>query len=430
MITMTRIQRWAIGIYLVLCPITYNNLGMPMRQWQEISYRWASMALVGLFIGNIWMAMFLWLNILLFINNGGSVGKDYIYNIFFAMLVFKVARSFFTYFKSRDELRPVMTVVILSCIWMILQLLGLDPLHIAVNPSGSVTNMAFHDPMGLFGMKAANGIYMAIAAPIFASWSVPAALLLIVPIYLCQSSVAILAYVVSLMFYLYFTHKTFEHEWIGVGFKRYFRDTQYWKIIAPILIFGAVFYIAMDKRVDTNTFNSRFSMWHAVLKFSMGNPIGWGPDSFRNTTQKKNFIFAGDEDRKNGIGRLDSQVTAPDGSTVQSFNFRYYKPGGFESEVATPKNPNIWDNPHNGLLHLLFEYGYMGIAILVGFVAELVNRFRRSFKDEEVVMATSCLIAFFVASITHFPFHLARIGYLFPVILGAYYAITDRNNAR
>lgn len=440
MITMIKAQRWALFAYLFFCAWAYNSVGVPMREWQEMFFRFATMGLVAMFIGNVWMMLFLWLNIILFILNNGTVGSSYIYNIFMAMVLFKVARTYFTSFRSRDDLKPVLGVLALSLAFMGLQLLGIDPLHTASDPAGNVTGIRLHDPIGLFGIKAVNGIFMAIVAPIVASFSVPLALLLIIPIWVCQSSVATLAYVVSILFYLFWTAKGFGYLWISIQMRLarpfftitpYIKRLTYFKVLVPILVLGALAFMVIDRNTAPDMFKARFGIWHATFKYALARPIGWGPDSFRNLTPHKGFVFSGDEDMRSGIAVIDSEIQAPDGSIVEQYKFKYYSMDGASHDFTTPKgNPNFWDHSHNEYLNLFFEYGFFGLVLLFFFMRDLVLRFIRSVKDEETVMLASCLIAFFVASLTHFPFHLARVGYLFPILLGAYFAVTDRNATR
>ena len=169
-------------------------------------------------------------------------------------------------------------------------------------------------------------------------------------------------------------------------------------------------------------------MWHAVFTYSLRNPIGYGPDSFRNLNKHKSFMFMADYDYKAGISHkmrdgselLELYSPSKDAAEIQARMDKVAKDGFRADQLST------WDNPHLHLLTVLFEYGIIGLLLVCGFIREIYCRFRRTNnKNKELIVVTSCLMVFFITGLTHFPFHLARIGYLFPVLLGAFYSLTD-----
>ena len=207
------------------------------------------------------------------------------------------------------------------------------------------------------------------------------------------------------------------------------------KIFIGLLIsipIAAISYICLDIHTDPMTFTSRFPVWHSAIKYTFKNPysfmglIGYGPDSYRNFTPHKNFQFAGDNFYQHGI-------LAKDGDNLA---FQYYSitnnPKERERLYAQADKTNIksgkfdfWDNPHSDFIKLFFEYGLLGIALLIGLLREMIVRFRYTIKDKELIVVTSCLLAYLFTSIGHFPMELARLAYLFPLLLGVYYAKTD-----
>ena len=94
-----------------------------------------------------------------------------------------------------------------------------------------------------------------------------------------------------------------------------------------------------------------------------------------------------------------------------------------------PVNPVGWQEAHNEYLQLWFEYGLIGLIILFFFFRDLIFRFRQAPKTSEILTLFGCLITYALLSIVQFPFHLARISGIFTVILGAYYAKTDKEIA-
>lgn len=423
---MIKVQRFAMIAFLCALPLIYNpGGGHDMRIFQERVFQVVAMGLVSLFIGNIWMSLFMIWSLILFVLNGGNIGMDYVFNIFLGILLFKMARSYYTKFRFLEDSRFIIWLLVINIGFIVLQLLGIDPMHSAKSGNGIVDQFAdFRDPVGIFGIKCINGIFMALCIPIVATISVWLALLVFIPIYLCQSTAAILAGVVALMSYLYMTKTRLP---IKIPFFNILLSFSWFKLLLIPMVLGAISYAWLaDFKVDPKMFNSRFGVWHAAVKTSLARPIGYGPDSWRNITKHKNFLFAGDQDRRSAIATNLSG---------EEYAFTYYHPNmatmkkmNEDAKVTPPPNfsPNFWDNAHNQYVTLLFMFGLPGVAIFICFVRDMFKRFRRTVISKELALLTSLLLAFAVASTTQFPLELARIGYLFPLVLGAWFAVTER----
>lgn len=365
--------------------------------------------LVAIFIGNIWLSLFLIWNVFLFIYNGNVVGSSQLINVLIGCLLFMVSRSFFTDNKFEKFQKYILVILGITLVWTVLQHFGLDPIYGAVSSGGVPFSTPLTDPVGVFGIKMSHGIFMAICLPILASYSVWLALPLLYPIILMQSSGVVLAVAVIIPFYLFFINRRWF--WVSLFF----------------LSLGFGLFAYHDAGTDNKTFVSRFPMWHAVLKYSLQNPIGYGPDSFRNMNAHKDFVFMSDSSYNTAIGHqlkdgmlLQFYSPTHDVAKVKAIQDNILQHGMPGGEV------NFWDNPHCEYLHLLFEYGIPGILILFGLLREMVIRFAKSAKPRVLIVITSCLLVYAVSSLTQFPLSLARIAYLFPIFLGAFYAETDR----
>lgn len=405
---MNRIIRYVLWTFLITCPIVWPWTITNIRNFQEVYFQYMAMILIVMFCRNPWIiAFFVW-NIILFFMNGFDVGQGQIANIFFGILLFMVSRQFFKHNKVR-ELRVILGVTALTIVWMILQMFGIDPLYYGTDMAGNLnTTWYWNDPVGLFGFKAANGQFLALSMPLMASVAWWAGPLLYIPIWTTMSSVSILSGTVGLLFYYYF------------------RNRRVFIVMAVVGSILSIFYIGFkDYSFSSDMWKSRFAVWHSGVAKSMRFPIGYGPDSWRSYTKFKNFKFFGDGDFNAWI-----VTESPDSSTPSTAS--YYTPNFYER--THPKKPLnlsefpsiLWDNPHNLLVTILFEYGLVGILLLVGFIRELYLRFRFSLQTEELVLVTSILLVYATASLTHFPLHLARLGFMFPIVLGAFYAKSEK----
>lgn len=405
MIDIKKLRHYGLLLFMFICPVIYNNgVTFDLRDFQERAFQLISICLVALFIGNIWIGSFLILNVFVLLYNDPAVGLQQVLNILLGSLLFMISRS---YFKKTDFMpyaRILVWLLALNLIWMILQSSGIDPLYIAQNASGVPQIKAtFRDFSGLFGIKMANGIFIGMVMPILASinlWLVP---FLLIPLYYCRASIAILAVFVSMSFYLFHTNRRIFNYFVVVG------------------LAGATIYTFLDLKDDSHTFKSRFPVWHSAVRYTLSHPLGYGPDSYRNYNAKKNFLFYSDYDYNHAIVRKLSEDTAL---------FQYYEMdnGAMYSHNHKPfKNNTIswWDNPHNEYIQQFFEYGFIGLFLLVGLIREMFYRFKFAVKSKELIVITASLLVYFVSGLGHFPLHIARLACLFGIFLGAFFAKTD-----
>lgn len=403
------IQRYGFMLFILIAPIYYAVGDPSLRHGQELFYRFWAMALISLWLRNVWLTAFMVLNVSLFFLSGAVVGAEYVTNIFIGLFLFWIARGYVKKHHFEFDLRIVLWVGVATVTWMALQRCGVDPLFLGADGAGnSAPGWHFKDMTGLFGLKAAQGVFLALLIPITATLHVWLAPIFLFPIWVCQSSVAVLAGGCGYLFYTW--HQARKVFWIA--------------LICLIPITG--FYIgAKDFKADPEMFMSRFNVWHSAVRASLARPIGYGPDSYRNLTKQKQFLFFGDERRRHGIGYHIGN---------DNYDFKYYHADAYKMrhdyEGLKPKSPNRWDNPHNEYIMLFFEYGIIGVFLFFGLLLDMIGRFKDVGKTRELILITSCLIVYAVSSLTQFPLHLARLGYIFPILLGAYYGVTERGQAR
>lgn len=410
---MSIIQRWCVAIYLIATPLLYpiNWVG-DLRLFQERVFQVLGMALVSLFVGNIYLSLFFILNCTLFVYYGNDVGYQQTLNIFIGMMLFMASKSYFK--TNKFDSRPILAVFAVSTFFVVLQLLGVDPIH-SLNVSGKVMeNMTFNDPIGMFGIKAHNAIFAAICAPALAALSPALAIIgsiIVLPIlYLSKSTGAVLAYAVGMLFFLYHTYRRI-----------------FFAALVALTIAVPSYAYFCDYKFEKNMFVSRFNEWHMTWKYTMSNPFGWGPDSYRNLTKTKRFIFGGQEDHKAGIYYYQGSD-----EKGEKWGFRYYdanaeKTAELNKDIDTQHiSPNFWDNPHNFLLNYWFQYGIAGMLLLWFFLKDCTLRFVETKRSREVTVLASMLLAMCASSMTQFPFEISRIAYLLPILGGAYVSVAPR----
>ena len=406
---MTKIKKYSYLSFMFLCPIIFNNTNLfDLRTFQERAFQLLSMCLISLFVGNAWISAFMILNVFSLMYNDFAVGLPQVLNVFLGCILFMVSRA---YFKKNDFLpyaKILLWVFVLNLFWMVMQSSGIDPLYIAQDAGGvPQPNVTFRDFSGLFGIKMANGIFISFILPILAVVNIWLAPLLVLPLFFCRSSIVALSVFATMSFYLYYTSKKVFVYFLVIG------------------MLGGITYVYLDLKDDSKTFMSRFPVWHSALKYTLMRPLGWGPDSYRSYTKQKDFLFYSDYDYNHALlKKLDGNKAL----------FSYYEMDNGKMSAKnkeTIKNNTLswWDNPHNEYIQMMFEYGFLGLVILGGFMREMYYRFKFSSKSNEIVMIASCLLVFFVSGLGHFPMHLARLACLFPIFLGGFYAKSELSNA-
>lgn len=403
-----------IGLFLILflVPICYGS--GETRIFQEKVFVIAGMSYASLFFGSVWITAFFLLNMGLFIWNGSVVGSAQVMNIFVGCILFTAARSYFS--RNSNGLNTFTNamkgLVALNLVYIVFQLFRIDPIFISQDSRGiEQWGIAINNPFGMFNYLAAMGMFFSLAMPFFFSFGLWLPLLLLVPMALASSVACYLSGTLMALYGLFYIRM--------ITFKR---KIFYW-LLALVLVSGGAWGVYKDYSTDPLTANSRYESWHMFIKFACAKPLfGYGPDSFRNITPHKNFTFSADEDynplvmrKMNDEQTLASYYSADESKRIPRFKNRI------------PKTFADWGEAHNEFIQIFFEYGLFGLTLVGFFLYEIFSRFRLSTDSKEVRVLFGAILCYLAFSTTQFPFHLARIAVFFPIILGAFFAYTDKD---
>lgn len=396
-------------VLLAICPIVFYQGEVDSRTFQNMFFNYTAVGAIAVFCGNFWLGMFLLYNIFSFIWAGADTGSMQLGNITFGVSLFMLSRVFFRKNSFLPYTKYLVWVALASIIFMILQMLRIDPIHVGQNSAGVIMHRPFSDPVGLFKIKECSGTFLSFVVPILTYSNPVLGALLMFPILTSHSSSVALASLVVLAISVYYFHRHL--------FK--------WFLLA--LFIGTIGYFVYDFNKDPYTFKSRFPVWHSTAKFGLSNPLGFGPDSYRNHNRIKNFMFVGDANGNHWIERqIDKDKRQLTYYSMTNDRVESERKAQELVENGLPNGEyNLWDNPHNGFLQMLFQYGYIGVFLLFGLMREIWFRWRFCIKNGENVILFCGLLVFAITSITHFPLELARTACIFPVFLGAFYAKTD-----
>jgi len=385
--------KWVFLTYIILNPLFFW-VGVENRDAQQLFYQLSSVILfsIGMFFNqrevkqnpiNICLGVMLIAFIGAWLRT--TYGWEFALNYLLGLLVY------FTFLRTikKDDIpfliNGVAWLLILAVVWQVSQMLGFDPRGTIIrNTTGRVGRNAF------FFHASSMGIYFAQGVPLLLGVT-PFGLILLPIMKFTECSSAYLGLGVSIMFFYWFRKRIL-----------------FW-ILLPIILISGV-YLTYNREAFTGI-KMRLPLWGFMTQEIMKHPMGHGLDSFNNPVigQNKYYVNAGNDElivlRKKNEKEFD---------LVKGF-------------TQKPEQLHEYDNPHNEYLWLGYEVGLHALIIL-GFLFYFIwDRFRKCRKRPLEVAFMASLIAFCLCSIGQFPIHLARVGYMLPIILGGFVIMTEED---
>lgn len=353
--------------------------GVDERQCHQMFMTVLVMSVLAIFLRNVWLTLFLWWTMLSYILFRFD-GTTYFFNIFFGCLLYFLTK---VSYQKRHIDHFIKIIIIFACCnaaYLILQFFDLDfyyYLNINTALGEHRTLDSFVYLSGFMGMQAAMGMLMALTVPLVATrrprWSIWASLLLFIPIYLSNSTTAIAAGLIGLVFVLFFKLK----------------KVHWWSLIVICGLLGSLYAVKVDMPGGGfRGFEGRIKLWKQVMRDATKHPIiGHGLDSFRRHTERSPEKYC-------------------------------------EVIERTEKgwHVTVWDNPHNLLISLIFEFGVLAWIFLGGYLRDYFKAFVRAEKSKNAIATTGFLIVFFVLSMAQFPMWLAPLA----VIIIPVFAMSEK----
>ena len=360
---------------MFLCLATIR--GMMTREAHQFLMLLSIIILFSFIVKNIWLTGFLIWSTFLFIFFKFNLGHIYLQNVFLGGVLYYLTKLAFKKEHINFVLNMILWLVAVNLFYGIIQILNLDflwdqtKLYETIRPIFGLSQERYYGdvlkgfyfgyaPIGFMGNTGFTALLYAFALPILFTrkgWlaKVGGGLLFLVILYL-HSTIAMVSSVIALLFIGWF----YLNRKILTGF------------ILLSMIFGVMYFYTIDKPGV-----ERFSMWKLTMQDSLIHPItGWGMDSFRNYSEKKNHIYVN--------------------------NVKQVVEGGKEIDV--------WDNPHNLYVSLFFEFGVVGIFLLGGYLRRLAISFLKAIKSPNTIALTGILLIFFIASGGTIIIFLARLA--------------------
>lgn len=385
-------MKWIYLTYIILCPLFFIP-GVEARTAQQLFYQLASVAVfaIGMFFPqrelklskiNICLGIMLlaflgaWLRVM----NGWEIALNYLLGL---LVYFTMIRTL-----KREDLnfliKGITGILILAVIWLALQRLGFDLRGGIIRNSHNVCRNSF------FWHASSMGMYFSQTIPLVMSFTWVG--IFFIPILrFAECSSAYLATGISTLFFLWFRKRIV-----------------FWVLI-PIMLIGG-FYMTYNREAFTGL-KIRLPLWGVLTQKIIQCPIGHGLNSFANPTLLGQCrYYVNHENYKLIVMRKTDK--------------------GFVSQdkiKVIPEQLHFYDTPHNEYIWLGYEIGLHALIIL-GFLFYFIwDRFKRSRKYALEVAFMASLVAVAFCSIGQFNLHLARVGYMLPILLGGFIISTEED---
>src|SRR3990167_525684 len=259
-ISLNKIGYKLLLAFIVICPIFYDTVNqgrISLRLAEEQFYQLGATVLFAIvFLENVYLSAFLLWSIFIYCYYGfPSIGGNYVMNIFWSCVVYQITYKLITEENAKAIFKCVLWLGVVCIFFIILQRFGLD--FIYLRNADKAYNLDF---VGIFGLKAFMGIFMAICAAMAAPSCLWLSALFLIPAYFSECSVAVLAIVVVIIFNAYHkSRKIFITLFILFG------------LLAAG--YGIHDYVPQKGQM----FIDRVSLWKVSLRDAAKHPIiGWG----------------------------------------------------------------------------------------------------------------------------------------------------------
>ena len=339
-----KILRLFVSAFMFLCVTTI--IGLNMRAGHQLLFALGVIILFALLVKNIWLTLFMWLSCLLFTIYKFEFGQVYITNIFYGAILFYITKIAFEKQHIDWFIKIFLWLVVANLGYSILQVLNFDFIY-RFSENLYIPFLSFAkipSPNGFMGNSGITGCLYAFAVPLIARKSIWLAVAMLIPIFILRAFAALTGGFVALLFVMWF--RVDRKIWIA-------------SLMGVLVASGA--YLAYFDMPGLE----RVHLWKMALSDAKCHPIkGFGMDSFRKITSSKNFDYQ-------------------------------------QGEV----NPSLWDNPHNLLVSLFFEFGFLVFLILGGYIRHLILLFNRSLNT---IALAGFIVCFFVVSMGSFLAFLCR----------------------
>jgi len=366
-------------VRLSICAMTFITMvmigGVSVREAQRYMYMFLCFIIFSFLLENVYWTLFMiWTTylFLMFKFQGGV----YLESVFFACVMFYIIKKFFKIEYIETFFKAFLAMMFVNMLYMVVQSWGYEFIFATESFKNGIRRLHLNQNLfGFFGIESSMGMMFALAAPVclyFKNKGMKiAGVLMLGFVLMSKSSLNVVSCIVGILFSLYFQIP--KKMWVS--------------ILIGLVGLGTFYTTKIDQPNK-----ERLSQWQASMVDYMLHPItGWGLDSFKNQTEKKQHLMA------------------------EVFKFENKK-----TLIL------YWDNPHSLYISLLYEWGLFGLLIVLSYYYYIIKRFIRSVKTPLLVAVTGCILVFILLSTAHFPIFMARFAVIIIPMLAFFDILTKK----
>lgn len=369
---------------LFTVPIFYSQLsiGSPdMRSQQWDCYTVLSAILLAVVIEDLFVSMFMLLSVfhLLFFSNPFS--QTHLFQTIVNGFVFHV----FSTYEIKGYKLALLALLCLNIAVACVQFLG-----------GDVYTWMTWAPNGMLGLPAYLGIVSNIVTPVVCLFSPWFFILGVIGVFWSKSMFCVAAFVVSTLM---------------MTFQRWKRNL----LVLVAVICLAVAFQPLVSKDHISQSSRRFPVWKMVLSKAFRNPFfGCGMGSF-----DQQLIFELSKGTLSGEKRIYFQAK----NVPENKEFIIKKFKEVDRQLGKGVTIERWDNIHSVYIDLFYQYGFLGLFLLIGFIYRLASDFidKRLWLDKECMALMSSFVAILIVSAVHFPLSVAKMSVLTVAVVGVLY---------
>lgn len=279
------------------------------------------------------------------------------------------------------DMRPISCALIamgvIDTVYVIFQFFGIDPFFVCT------TRSHYDAIVGFMGSHNQLGIYHAAINSILLSLSPSLCIFSLVPIFLSKCSSAI------------------GGAFIGTAVYFFYSNKKKWAAITFVVLLLSIPILIKTKDCLVSELGERFKVWGLTISQTVtGKAIGDINGVSRVFTANPLFGY--------GLGSFF--VISP----ITQFVIKNPK------QLNTP-NDHRFEHAHNDLVEAFFEFGYIGLILIMFCVSKIINDFLSSQKTFGVVTSFSSLVAMSICSLGVYVFHAPVSLFIFCLMLGIFY---------
>lgn len=279
----------------------------------------------------------------------------------------------------------LMCMAAIQFMLLMFQKVNLDPFfHSIINPNLS-------DTVGFVGSHNQLGIYYAVVAPILFHFCFPAVAMSVIAICFSMCSAASLGALAGILTYAWFM----KMRWAV------------WLIIA-----GTLVSVLLMCRFDNvgQIFSNRVKLWKQTVVQTVQGKINL------DLGKGVNHILTANPLTGFGMGSFIMLSPKSQGDDLFKKGWSY-------------ENTPRWEHAHNDLVEFFFEFGWLGLPILIWLALDILTRFLKASKTNLLVMSFSSLIAILVTSLGVYVIHAPVSYFMLCLAVGLFYREAEKGLA-